>query len=67
MNKNLILLGSMIGLAGIIVCAVAGLARVAGHFYLLGFQSMTVFNIGVGLMVFGCFVKLQELAARNRS
>lgn len=66
MNKNLVLLGSTAGLMGVAVCAVAGLARVSGFYYILGYQSTTLFNVGVGLMVLGCLLKLEELAARTR-
>jgi hypothetical protein len=66
-NKNIVLAGSISGFIGMAVCAVAGLARVAGLFYVLGFQSTTLFNVGVGLMVFGCLIKLEELAAQGRS
>lgn len=66
MHKNVVLLGSAAGLLGVIVCAVAGLSRVAGYHYLMGYQSTTLFNVGVGLMVLGCLVKLEELAARSR-
>ncbi len=66
MNKNMVFAGSVTGMIGVLVCAVAGLARVAGSFYVLGFQSTTLFNVGVGLMVFACLIKLEELAARSR-
>ena len=66
MNKNLVLLGTIGGVIGAIVCFLAGLARVAGYYYMLGYQSTTVFNVGVGLMVFACLVKIEEIAARDR-
>ena len=66
MNKNIVLAGSISGFTGIIICAIAGLARVAGLYYVLGFQSTTLFNVGVGLMVLGCLIKLEELASQGR-
>jgi len=66
MNKNLVFLGSVAGVIGALTCFLAGLARVAGYYYVLGYQSTTVFNVGVGLMVFACLVKLEEFAARGR-
>jgi hypothetical protein len=51
-------LGSVVGVIGLAVCLVAGLARLTGHFTLGGFEAMTLFNAGVGLMVAGCLGRL---------
>jgi hypothetical protein len=61
MYKNLALAGSISGLVGALICLIAGLARVAGFYYLVNYQSTTVFNMGVGMMVFACMVKLHTL------
>lgn len=61
MYKNIVLAGSLSGILGVLICFGAGLARVAGYYYLAGYQSTTVFNAGVGLMVFACLVKLDAL------
>lgn len=61
MYKNLVLAGSIAGLLGALTCFMAGLARIAGYYYLAGFQSTTIFNMGVGLMVFACLIKLHAL------
>jgi hypothetical protein len=66
MYKHLALTGSIAGLLGALICFIAGLARVAGYYYLAGYQSTTVFNIGVGLMVFACLVKLESLPNQTR-
>jgi hypothetical protein len=63
MYKNLVLAGSISGILGMAVCFIAGLSRIAGYYYLAGFQSMTLFDAGVGLMVFACLVKLYNLPA----
>ncbi|MEM9253851.1 MAG: hypothetical protein AAGA91_00305 [Pseudomonadota bacterium] len=65
MNKLLVTLGSIAGLAGVLACLVSALARIAGQHYMLGFQSTTVFNVGVGLMVFACLIKLEQIASRS--
>jgi hypothetical protein len=65
MNKLIELAGNAVGLIGVVVFLAAGLARVAGQFYLLGYQSMTLFAGGVGLMVFACLAKLHVLSARE--
>ncbi|MEZ5501988.1 MAG: hypothetical protein R3E50_04790 [Halioglobus sp.] len=61
MYKHLALAGSISGLLGAMICFVAGLARIADYYYLAGYQSTTIFNMGVGLMVFACLVKLETL------
>tara|TARA_R110000823_G_scaffold210224_14_gene340598 strand:- start:36528 stop:36731 length:204 start_codon:yes stop_codon:yes gene_type:complete len=66
MHKNIIILGSITGVLGALICAVAGLGRVAGYFGILGFQSSTLFIVGIGLMVFACLVKLEEMASQRR-
>jgi hypothetical protein len=65
-NKNIVFAGTISGILGAVICAIAGLARVLGAYYVLGFQSTTLFSVGVGLMVFSCMLKLEELAAKNR-
>ena len=62
MYKNLALAGSVAGIVGALICLIAGLARVAGYYYLADYQSTTMFNGGVGLMVFACLVKLENLS-----
>lgn len=66
MYKNLELAGSISGIVGVLVCLSAGLARIAGYYYILGYESTTLFNVGVGMMVFGCLVKLQNLPAAKQ-
>ncbi len=61
MYKNLVLAGSIAGALGALICLTAGLARMAGFYYLAGYQSTTLFNAGVGLMVFACLVRLETL------
>jgi hypothetical protein len=66
MYKNLVLAGSIAGYLGALTCLVAGLARIAGFYYLAGYQSTTLFNAGVGLMVFACLVKLNNPEATKQ-
>jgi hypothetical protein len=65
-NKNVVLAGSATGVVGSVICAIAGLTRVAGYYYVLGFQSTTLFTVGMGLMVFSCMLKLEELTSTRR-
>lgn len=66
MNKNMVLLGTVVGLLGVLTCFIAGGGRLVGYHYILDFQSTTLFNVGVGMMVFACLIRLEELAAQRR-
>jgi hypothetical protein len=57
-------LGTAVGLLGVLVCAVSGLTRISGSFYMGGYAATTLFGAGVGLMVFACLLKLEALANR---
>ena len=52
-------LGTVAGLLGVLFC----IAALAGRFYgdpaFLGYKALSIFHVGVGLMVFACFAKLQ--------
>ena len=61
MEKLITLVGKVVGLAGIILTATAGVARVAGHYHLAGFEVMTLFVGGMGLMLIACLAKLHSL------
>tara|TARA_B110000503_G_scaffold34861_2_gene56943 strand:+ start:74842 stop:75045 length:204 start_codon:yes stop_codon:yes gene_type:complete len=66
MYKNLVLAGSILGILGASTCFIAGLARIAGYYYLVGYQSTTIFNVGVGLMIFACLIKLETLQPQKQ-
>jgi len=66
MYKNLALTGSIAGILGALICFTAGLARIGGFYYLAGYQSTTIFNMGVGMMVFACMVKLDSLSTQRK-
>ena len=58
MNGALKAGGMAIGVIGAILCLLAGIGRVTGAFWLGDFQVMTVFDVGVGMMVAGCLALL---------
>ena len=66
MHQLLRLTGSIAGIVGVLLCAVAGLARISGNYYLGGYETTAIFTAGTGIMVFACLVKL-ELLSSNRS
>lgn len=63
MKQALNYTGTFAGIGGALLCAISGIARVQGGFYLYGYEMTTVFNLGVGVMVFACLVKLEALLA----
>jgi hypothetical protein len=58
-------IGRLVGVVGIVVCAVAGLARLSGHYTLGGFPAITLFEGGTAALVAGCFCLLWMLAERR--
>lgn len=50
--------------AGILICVFAGLFRLAGSYYIAGFQSVTLFVLGAALVLVACLAKLYQLEAR---
>lgn len=59
------LIGNVLGAAGFLLALAATFARVAGQFHLAGFQTMTLFQGAVGIIVAACFFKLQALEQRR--
>ena len=64
METLLIAIGRLAGLAGAVVCAVAGVARLTGAYWLGGFQLATLLQAGVAAMVLGCLCFLMVLLER---
>ena len=58
------LVGYAAGILGVILCLGAGLLRLSGTYYLGGLEMMTVFNAGIGVMVFSCLVKLEIISRK---
>jgi len=53
------------GLLGVALCLTSVGARVAGKFWLAGFQTGTLLQAGIAAMVFGCFCFLAVLVERR--
>jgi len=47
-----------------LLCLAAMVVRATGSYYMGGYAAMTVFNVGVGLMVAACLAKLHILQGR---
>ena len=62
MKQFLNLSGHVAAFLGIVLCLVSGVARMAGSYHTLGFENMTLFMAGTGLMVAACLAKLEKLS-----
>jgi hypothetical protein len=63
MPNTLRTLGTLAGVVGLLTCLFAGLARLTGIHWLMGFEIVTLLQIGIGGMVLGCFCLLLVLTA----
>ena len=62
MVKTLEILGSAVGIIGILICLGAGAVRVTGGHWFFGFEAFTLFIGGLGVMMMACLAKLQAIA-----
>jgi hypothetical protein len=65
MDNLLVMLGRLAGIAGVVLCLVAGLARVLGQFYLGGFSVASLLQAGMGGLLIGCFLLLLAMHQRD--
>jgi len=60
--KNLLTVaGNVAGVAGVLICLIAGAFRVTGSYHVFGYEAMTLFNVGVAIMVAACLAKLHTI------
>lgn len=57
-------IANIVAAVGVVICAVSGLARLLGNYSLLGYGSMTLFTVGISLMVFSMLLKLHILESQ---
>lgn len=53
--------GSLIGFLGILLALVSGVTRLSGSYYLAGYGLQSLLLAGMGLLLVGCFLKLEAL------
>ncbi|EXI89272.1 MAG: hypothetical protein AW11_01595 [Candidatus Accumulibacter regalis] len=58
MDALLLLLGRVVGFAGLLLCVVAAVARLLGNYWLAGIQLGTLMQAGIAAVVIGCFLLL---------
>lgn len=63
MSNTLRLIGTLAGVVGFLTCLLTGLARLGGKHWLMSFEIVTLLQIGIGGMVFGCFCLLLSLTS----
>lgn len=51
-------LGRIAGIVGLLLCALAVVARITGHYTLGGFQVGTLLEAGIAGLAAGCFLLL---------
>jgi hypothetical protein len=62
MRLLLVWMGRLSGAAGVLVSAVAVLARMSGSFHVGGFEAATLLQAGIAAMVAGCLSYVASLA-----
>lgn len=48
----------LIAIAGILICVVAGVMRLTGHYQVLGVESLTIFIAGMAAMLVAILIKV---------
>ena len=56
--------GNLAAVLGILVCCIAGGSRLLGNWQTLGISTMSLFMVGIGIMLVACLAKLQVLINR---
>ena len=64
MEKMVGFVGNVSAIMGILLAFGAGLARVLGLYLVSGYTTMTLFQVGTGLMVLACLCKLEAIRRR---
>ena len=57
--------GRLVGVTGVLICVLAVIVRLGGHYLLGGFQVGTLFLGGIAAMVAGCLCLLWVATARR--
>ncbi|GAB3100112.1 hypothetical protein GCM10027217_19030 [Pseudomaricurvus hydrocarbonicus] len=57
MAKLFITLGNLSGIVGVLLCGISGLMRMLGYFHMMSYDTMTIFTVGMALMIFCLLIK----------
>jgi hypothetical protein len=61
MGRFLGLVGNVSAIVGVLLAFGAGIARIMGMYLVSGYTTMTLFQVGTGLMVLACLCKLEAI------
>ena len=64
MGRILGIVGNVSAVAGVLVAFGAGVARMLGMYLVSGYTTMTLFQVGTGLMVLACLCRLEAMQRR---
>jgi len=64
MEQVVRIVGDIAAVVGLLLCLISGVARLMNQWVQFGFETQTLFLVGVGLMVAGCLAKLHILGRR---
>jgi len=64
MGNMLGVIGNVSAIVGVLLAFGSGLARVLGLYLVSGYTTMTLFQVGTGLMVLACLCKLEVMQKR---
>ena len=64
MGNMLGVIGNVSAIVGALLAFGSGLARVLGLYLVSGYTTMTLFQVGTGLMVLACLCKLEVMQKR---
>ena len=67
MTKLIGISGNLAAVVGILVCVLTIAARIFSIYEIAGIDAISLFTLGVGLMVFACLAKLHVLTVRTKS
>ena len=67
MNNLLLWLGRAAGIGGVLLCILAVVTRISGHYWLAGFQVGTLLQAGTAVMIAGCLGFLAVLTERSKA
>lgn len=66
MESLLLWVGRLAGIAGVLLLAFSVLARLGGRYIVAGFQTGTLLQMAIAVMVLGCLCYLASIAERSR-
>ena len=67
MHVLLLWIGRLAGSVGVLLCTVAGFARLSGTYQLGNYQVLTLLDAGTAIMVAACLAFVASLAEQQRA